>query len=638
MRKVHGPFPWRKLPCNVSFLRGRHTRRTALLASLLCTLGLSLSTASCSGPAAAVGLEEGTQSLVIEAPRSKLQVGESVVLIVKFRDGAGKRVPNGHVTWKSLNPSVAALDGDGSDSRKLTAHHEGTAAITVASGDLNGSATFVVGTEVSQTASMPAFLGAEGFGAGALSVCRSRPLNVIKVTTLASDGSGSLREAVEERIRSAQFNIIVFAVGGLIDLERPITIRADCLYIAGHSAPGSGITLRGRGGNNSQSIFVVKNRYSNVPTSDLVVRYVRLASGWSPELSGEEHPGGNLIVYSCNYCVFDHISSRRNPKYLYYFVDTAIQSSSPITDVSLQWSIAAETLADHPTAIHVSGQPKEGYLLDGWIGMQRFSVHHNFISTTGYRNPHVTGMDHEVINNVVYNWEQGAGHTTRGSRVDFVNQFWKPGPLTKSANLYEVTYRCDTDDEMGWDGVNGRAPSIYATGGTGPHNLSDPDNDMWTDPNRQVACHKRTGDSGEPGEALPQSYRRNRRIDAQAPFPVTIQDAFSARDVVLAEAGASRRLDCAGDWVDARDVLDQKNVEEFFSGSGLHSLPHASEGGFGAWPGVPQPGTACSDSDEDGLPDVWEEAISGDATLAKPDGDWDGDGYLNIEDYLNGKG
>ncbi len=41
---------------------------------------------------------------------------------------------------------------------------------------------------------------------------------------------------------------------------------------------------------------------------------------------------------------------------------------------------------------------------------------------------------------------------------------------------------------------------------------------------------------------------------------------------------------------------------------------------------------------EDGLPDAWEEEIYGDAVLAEPDGDWDGDGYLNIEDYLNGKG
>ena len=48
------------------------------------------------------------------------------------------------------------------------------------------------------------------------------------------------------------------------------------------------------------------------------------------------------------------------------------------------------------------------------------------------------------------------------------------------------------------------------------------------------------------------------------------------------------------------------------------------------------PGTACPDSDADGLPDAFETLCVGDATSMTPGGDLSGDGYLNIEEYANG--
>ncbi len=113
-----------------------------------------------------VGLEEQeAQSLIIEAPRLKLVVGETVALRAEVRDGSGKRVPQDLVTWEALNPAVAALEGSAAGFRDLSARRAGTATIVVTSDDMTGSATFVVEQGRIQWGRMPAFLGAEGFGA-----------------------------------------------------------------------------------------------------------------------------------------------------------------------------------------------------------------------------------------------------------------------------------------------------------------------------------------------------------------------------------------------------------------------------------------------------------------------------------------
>ena len=63
---------------------------------------------------------------------------------------------------------------------------------------------------------------------------------IIRVTTLAKDGPGSLAEAVAAKGK----RIIVFEVGGAIDLQRSVLdIKEPYVTIAGQTAPSPGITL-----------------------------------------------------------------------------------------------------------------------------------------------------------------------------------------------------------------------------------------------------------------------------------------------------------------------------------------------------------------------------------------------------------
>src|SRR3954464_2960105 len=98
-----------------------------------------------------------------------------------------------------------------------------------------------------------AFPGAEG--AGRLSL-GGRGGRVIRVETLEDSGRGSLRSAVE----ADGPRTIVFDVGGTITLKKPLIVRNGRVTIAGQTAPGGGIAVRGY-------VFEIR-------ADDVVLRYI----------------------------------------------------------------------------------------------------------------------------------------------------------------------------------------------------------------------------------------------------------------------------------------------------------------------------------------------------------------------------
>src|SRR5689334_19366079 len=90
--------------------------------------------------------------------------------------------------------------------------------------------TFLIGTAPAQAMAQSAFPGATGWAA---STPGGRGGAVLRVTSLAADGPGSLKAALEQRGP----RIIVFEVAGIIDLGlTTITIDEPFLTIAGQTA------------------------------------------------------------------------------------------------------------------------------------------------------------------------------------------------------------------------------------------------------------------------------------------------------------------------------------------------------------------------------------------------------------------
>ena len=124
---------------------------------------------------------------------------------------------------------------------------------------------------------------------------------------------------------------------------------------------------------------------------------------------------------------------------------------------------------------------------------------------------------------------------------------------------------------------------------------------------------------------------------AERPFPcppVRTQSAENAYRLVLSEAGAVLP---ARDAVDARIVDEVRTGTASFGGEwGAGSGIIDSQADVGGWPAL-HSAPAPPDRDHDGMPDDWERDHGLDPRDAS-DGsrDRDGDGYTNLEDYLNG--
>jgi hypothetical protein len=246
-----------------------------------------------------------------------------------------------------------------------------------------------------------AFPGAVGYG---IDTPGGRGGRVIQVTTLAADGPGSLREAIAAKGP----RIVVFAVGGVIDLaEQILEISEPFITIAGQTAPTPGITLI-RGG-------------LRISGHDIILRHIRIRpgdcgrakkSGWEPDglttFTAEEAgaKGPHRVV-------IDHCS-------LTWGVDENLSASgvrhagreSTSNRMTFSNNIIAEGLAD---STHGKGEHSKGTLIHD--NARDIAIIGNLYACNTERNPVLKPDATAVIaNNLVYNPARRAIHTYWNTR------------------------------------------------------------------------------------------------------------------------------------------------------------------------------------------------------------------------------
>ncbi len=264
------------------------------------------------------------------------------------------------------------------------------------------------------SAQAAAFPGAEGFGMG---TAGGRGGRVIFVTNLNDSGAGSLRAACE----ASGPRIIVFRTGGTIRLSSNINIRQPYVTIAGQTAPGDGICLRGA------ALAIV--------THDVIVRGLRIRVGDDASGPAPENRDGLVLD---NYAgtlyrvVIDHCS-----------VSWAIDESLSIWhagahDITISHSIFSEALYD---SLHPKGPHSKGPLVGQ--GISKVTFYGNLMAHNDERNPRLQGTEVEVINNVVYNRgykDVDIGDGTSPQYVSVIGNYFKKGPSFTSNN-YPISLR-----------------------------------------------------------------------------------------------------------------------------------------------------------------------------------------------------
>ncbi|MEZ4599311.1 MAG: Ig-like domain-containing protein [Syntrophotaleaceae bacterium] len=212
------------------------------------------------------------------------------------------------------------------------------------------------------------FPGAQGFGTDSKA---GRGGKIIKVTNLNDSGSGSLRAALE----ASGPRIVVFEVGGTIHLNSNLRIRNPYCTVAGQTAPGQGIMIRGYG--------------LSITTNDVLVQHLAIRVG--DEVATSPPDGVQILKPSYN-VVIDHCS-------ISWGVDENADTWTDVRDVTFSNNIISECLR---YSVHTDGKHSKGYL----AGRRNKNIAFigNLQAHNETRNPMVYGRTEIlIVNNVFYN-------------------------------------------------------------------------------------------------------------------------------------------------------------------------------------------------------------------------------------------
>jgi hypothetical protein len=436
----------------------------------------------------------------------------------------------------------------------------------------------VVSMPASASEGMPAFAGAEGFGRNATGW---RGGEVVKVTNLNDRGPGSLRACAE----GSRPRVCIFEVAGTIAVDSTIAVGSN-VYLAGQSAPGEGVQLRlGRSPDRPMMVRAA---------SDVVIRHLRLRPGPSQESSSNVDAIG---IFDSHDVILDHLS-------LQWATDELLDIGTlrgSVFDITVQDSLLAWGLdfANHPKGKHSKGALICAIGGRGECG--RISLVRNLFAHNRDRNPDVKGTSIgpvEIVNNVFYNprSEFGEFYDIDGDlRLNYIGNTTLSGPSTRASRApYAVDIRNDYSPTF--DALVHVRDNID---GNHRRRLSDPE-ELVVQP-------------------------EGRRYLVPEPFLPLMVEALTP------DAALERVLAGAGATAPRRDRLDRQVVEDVLGRTGK-VINHPAE--VGGWPELAS-GPVLADGDGDGMPDPWEVAHGSDPGAFDAWQDADGNGWADLEDYLN---
>ncbi|MEM9600377.1 MAG: right-handed parallel beta-helix repeat-containing protein, partial [Pseudomonadota bacterium] len=253
-------------------------------------------------------------------------------------------------------------------------------------------------------------------------------------------------------------------------------------------------------------------------------------------------------------------------------IDEGISVWGRTDNITISNNIVSEALRD---SLHPKGEHSMGMLIGD--GASEVSIIGNLLAHNKFRNPTIKDDSHEIefINNVIYNYGQSGFYITGDSSAHVINNVFIAGRDTSS-----------------------REPIRFERG------------------NEKVYL---SGNVGDTTDAVS-------RITSKKLFNPATKDVIATKDVlktVLKEVGANP---------DDRNAIDARIIASVQKGTGSIIDSPDDVGGYGRH----KTEKALRDTDNDGIPDVYEEIIGSNAKSSDANKDADKDGYTNIEEYING--
>jgi len=346
---------------------------------------------------------------------------------------------------------------------------------------------------------------------------------------------------------------------------------AGVIKITGRIVCSSNIYIAGQTAP-GEGITVYGNGFSYSGADNVICRYLRMRMG----SIGDSGKDGCGIANGSN-MIFDHVSVSWGRD------ETFSVSGAECINITIQNSVIAQGLLGHSAGGLIQ--------TDGGVTLYR-----NLYVDNDTRNNKIKGVN-QYVNNMVYNWSSGCylmgGDSEGTSYANCVSNYFVNGPMNSVAAL---------------SGANANY-NIYAV-------------DNWWDKNRNGQLD---------GYLVPQNEYSGGPTFQSVAYDYPVLPTWPAQSLV------DSLLPVVGASLPYRDLVDYYVINELksFGKKGL-IITNETENTVGAptawsmWTG-----SKPIDTDNDGMPDVWETANGLNPSLASDALSYAANGYLNIENYIN---
>jgi hypothetical protein len=495
---------------------------------------------------------------------------------------------------------------------------------------------FLTKAEPVQAVATIAFPDVEGYGKNSIGG-RTAGVQIVQVTSLNDSGAGTLRNALETVTTP---RIVIFKIGGVIDLSSSIEIDDPYVYVAGQTAPGNGIVLRDGG--------------IEVCTHNVILRGMRIRPADRPDALGSSElsttRSGIRLSESCSEpgdfphdVVLDHNS-------VSWGIDGGIDIwGENINDVTVSYNIVAEQL-DHSVHIDEGKTDYDPHSTGSIVGQPVNDSTNPISNISLYRNAYLHNRDRnilnrghriEFVNNYIYNW--GTLGTQLGDTVKdtitvpndnliaqyfaAVGNMYVEGPNTRDSLPGSNPIRINDTLDPGTrvylrDNISEYRTSVSSGSDWDQVYCEDPA-ECWTYPTYPFTA--------QVAALSPAAAYAEIRDHAGARWPVVdavddylIDDITAASNVASPGAAVGSTLDCINYCDENPDPQDRITRLTTWDGTGLVWATH--------WPTSTANPT---DTDSDGMPDTFEDGRGLNKNSAADALTYSSAGYLWIEEYVN---